>query len=85
MKLLKFSADWCDPCKQLQAHLERILPEEFPHIELVDMNITDDPDVGKIWGVRSIPTLIVLDEMGETSRILIGYNPSKLKGFLAGT
>ena len=61
MKLLKFSADWCDPCKQLQAHLERILPEEFPHIELVDMNITDDPDVSKNWGVRSIPTLIVLD------------------------
>ncbi len=83
MKLLKFSAAWCGPCKQLQAHLEKLLPEDFPDIELVDMDITDDKAMATAWGVKSVPVLMVLDEMGEVNRALVGYQPNKLKGFLS--
>lgn len=58
MKLLKFHATWCQPCKQLATSLNQVnLP--FP---VVSIDIDDNMDAAIEFGVKSVPSLILLDE-----------------------
>lgn len=60
--LLKFSADYCTPCK----HLSKTLAEvNLQGISYQEINIEGNLDLVKQWSIRSIPTLILLDEKGK--------------------
>lgn len=68
MKILKFSAIWCAPCKQLSNILSEM---DVPHdIESVDVSEDiNKPLVGK-YGIRSVPVMIHVDDKGkELSRL----------------
>ena len=57
-RILRFTASWCGPCKSLAMNLENAnlgLP-----IEVVDIDIHSD--VAQEYGIRSVPTLVMLDE-----------------------
>ncbi len=84
MKLLKFSAAWCQPCKQLDAFLAEALLE-YPEIELVSMPIEDNTDTVSYYGVRTVPTMIMVDDNDQVLRTSVGFTPTKVKPFLAGT
>ena len=54
MKILKFSAEWCTPCKMLQRTLDEMaLP--YP-VENID--IDKKPDLAGEFGIRGVPTLV---------------------------
>lgn len=57
--LLKFSADYCTPCKQLSKTLDGLTLEG---INLQEIDIEGNLDLVKQWTIRSVPTLILLDE-----------------------
>lgn len=58
MRLLKFEADWCGPCKSLTKTMEEI---EFPFpIERIDIDKNRDAVIE--YGIRGVPHLILLDE-----------------------
>lgn len=62
MKLLKFEASWCQPCKQLSKVMETLT---FPFtVEAVDVDQNRDAAIE--YGVRGVPCLILLDENGNT-------------------
>ena len=84
MKLLKFSAEWCNPCKQLDKFLIDILPE-YSDIELVHMPVEENKDSAMHYNIRSVPTMIMIDEDNHVLRTLVGFNIDKVKPFLAGT
>lgn len=84
MKLLKFSAAWCQPCKQLDKFLTDVLPE-YPDIELVQMPVEDNKDSAMYYNIRSVPTMIMVDNDDQVLRTLVGFNADKVKPFLAGT
>lgn len=68
MKLLKFQADWCRPCSQLTKTMEEIkisIPIEY-------VNIESQIDQAKVFGVRSIPTMILVDDTGAEVRRCTG-------------
>lgn len=65
-KILKFSAEWCSPCKALARNLKDV---DFP-IEEID--IEENPELAAEYGVRSIPTLIFLDKEGHTLSRIVG-------------
>ena len=58
MKLLKFEASWCGPCKQLSEVMKGI---DMPWPVAV-IDIDKDRDTNIIYGVRGVPTLILMDE-----------------------
>lgn len=58
MKLLKFQASWCNPCKQLTSVMEGM---EMPvHVSVID--IDENREAAMSYGIRSVPTLILVDE-----------------------
>jgi thioredoxin 1 len=84
MKLLKFSAAWCQPCKQLDKVLKEALPE-YPEIELINMPIEDNKDSVSYYGIRSVPTMIIVDSNDQVLRTSVGFDANKVRPFLAGT
>lgn len=56
MKLIKYAATWCQPCKSLAPVLDKVLAD-FPSIELVNVDIEQEPTRAAAAGVRSVPTL----------------------------
>ena len=67
-KVLRMTASYCNPCKQMAKNLEAATLS-VP-IEVVDIEVF--PDVAQQYGVRSIPTLIALDENENVVGTLIG-------------
>ena len=65
-RILRFTASWCGPCKALSMNLESA-NIELP-IEVVDIDVHDD--LAKEYGIRSVPTLVMLDENIEVKRMI---------------
>lgn len=68
MKLIKFEASWCGPCKMLTKTLENI---EIPY-EVVVVNIDEDLSTPKKYGVRGVPTLVLLNDDKEVVTTHVG-------------
>jgi thioredoxin 1 len=82
MKLLKFYAPWCAPCKGLSMVIENAANKITVPVE--DVNIDEDIDTAIKYGVRSVPTLILVDESGNTIKKNVGaLNEAQLLDFLA--
>ena len=85
MKLLKFTSQTCAPCKELTKVLYDLLPVDFNHIELIEIDVTVDKEAARDWNLKGVPTLILLDEMGEEVSKMVGYRGVKpLSQFLRG-
>lgn len=57
--LIKFYADWCGPCQIMKPVVEKIA--EKHNLALQEVNIDTSPDLAAKYGVRSIPTLVLVD------------------------
>ena len=67
-KILKFSADWCMPCKVLNKKLE-----DFTDCEVVKYDVDDvDEEIIKKYRIRNIPVTILLDENEEEIQRWVG-------------
>ena len=65
-RVLWFTASWCGPCKMLAKTLEEV-NTNIP-IEVVDIDVL--PEVAIEYGVRGVPTLVMLDENTEVKRMV---------------
>jgi len=80
MKVLKFYADWCSPCKSLSNVIAGIPDLK---IEIDNINIEEDVDAAVEYTVRSIPTCILLDDQGkEIRRASGGMTAEEFKKFV---
>lgn len=71
MKLLKFSSESCLPCKALSKTLnELIVP--FP---VQEVNVDSDSEMTRMYKVRSVPTLILVDQEGGVVSVKAGAVP----------
>ena len=82
MKILKFYADWCQPCKALSQFLEA--SKDLVPYPIEEINIEKDMDSAIKYGVRSVPTMVLLDDDNNVVRKNIGVimEDSKLLEFL---
>lgn len=66
MKLVKLQAEWCQPCKSLSSVMRGLDHPLVDSMETID--IDKDRDKAIMYGVRSIPTLVLLDDGGKELR-----------------
>jgi len=75
MKIYRFTASWCQPCKAMAKILEGANTEGIP-IEVVDIDV--HPEVAATYRVRSVPTLVMLDENGKTLKTMVGVRSESI-------
>lgn len=69
--LVDFWAEWCGPCKQIAPVLDQISGEMGDSLTIAKMNIDENPEVPTSFGVRSIPTMLLI-KGGEVAAMKVG-------------
>lgn len=59
--LVDFWASWCGPCKMLAPILEQ-LEKEDTSIKICKVNVDEQPEISKRFGIMSIPTLLLFKD-----------------------
>ncbi len=57
--LVDFWAEWCAPCRKIEPLLKEIAGEMGDRIEIVRLNIDDNPQTAMNYRVMSVPTLTI--------------------------
>lgn len=71
--LLDFYADWCGPCRMVSPLVDEIAAEN-PQYLVGKINVDDEPELAGVFGVASIPTLVVLRD-GKIVSQAVGARP----------
>lgn len=81
--LVDFWAEWCGPCRMVGPILEE-LDAEMEGVEIVKINIDENPDAPSRYNVRGIPTMILFKD-GAPVATKVGAAPKgQLKSWLEG-
>lgn len=73
--LVDFWAPWCGPCRLVSPALEKIANEQPGKLKLVKVNTDSAPNLSQRFGIRGIPTLVLLDHGKEIGRS-VGAQPA---------
>ena len=68
--LIDFYADWCGPCRMVAPIVGKIA-DEHPEYVIGKVNVDEEGELAREFGVMSIPTLVVLKD-GEIANKAIG-------------
>jgi thioredoxin 1 len=72
--LVDFWAEWCGPCKMIAPALEEMAGTLAGRLTVAKMNIDENPQTPKKYGVRGIPTLMLFKD-GQVAATKIGALP----------
>ncbi|MBU3702054.1 MAG: thioredoxin [Acidimicrobiia bacterium] len=76
--VVDFWAEWCGPCKMIAPVLAEIAEEQSGRLTIAKLNVDDNPDTARRFGVMSIPTMIVFKDGAEAARIVGAKGKSQL-------
>jgi thioredoxin 1 len=69
--LVDYWAEWCGPCKMVAPVLEAIAEEHGDKLDIVKLNVDENPVITQKYGILNIPTLGVFQN-GEVVKELVG-------------
>ncbi|HEY1620824.1 MAG TPA: thioredoxin [Streptosporangiaceae bacterium] len=72
--VVDYWAEWCGPCRQVAPVLEEIASEHADKIDVVKLNVDQNPAVAQKYGIMNIPTLGVFQN-GQVVKEIVGAKP----------
>ena len=69
LEVKKFSASWCGPCKTLAPTFNEV-KNSFSGVSFSEYDIDDSSDVASQFGIRSVPTVLLVKDGKEVKRIV---------------
>lgn len=69
--LVDFWAEWCGPCKMLAPILDDVDKQMGDKVDIMKLNIDENPETPAKYGVRSIPTLVLFKD-GQVMETKVG-------------
>jgi len=80
LKLLKFGATWCASCKTLNKVIQGMDISPVEVFEEVD--IDSNVELTKQYSIKSVPTLILVKDNVEVSRMTGAAGPARVRQFI---
>ena len=59
--VIKMSATWCLPCKQLKPIFEDVT-KDISNIKVVEIDVEEYPHITSNYKIRGVPTIVITDE-----------------------
>ena len=75
--MVDFWAEWCGPCKMLSPAIEELAAQYEGRALVAKVNVDEEPDLARRFGIMSIPTVIFLKDGQEVER-KVGLMPGAM-------
>jgi thioredoxin 1 len=72
--LVDFWAEWCGPCRLVAPVLEEIASQHGEKLQIVKLNVDENPQIARDYQVMSIPTMSVF-QGGKIVKTIVGAKP----------
>ena len=72
--VVDYWAEWCGPCRMVAPVLEEIATEHGDKINVVKLNIDENPKVAQRYQIMAIPTMSVFQN-GQVVKQIVGAKP----------
>ena len=75
--MVDFWAEWCGPCKMLSPAIEELAVQYEGRALVAKVNVDEEPDLARRFGIMSIPTVVFLKDGQEVER-KVGLMPGAM-------
>jgi len=80
--LVDYWAEWCGPCKAIAPVLDEVAREYTGRLKVAKLNVDENQEVPKKYGIRGIPTLMLFKNGNIEATKIGALSKSQLTAFL---
>lgn len=80
--IIDFTATWCQPCKAFAPTFDATSLKYAGKVDFYKVDIDQEPEIAEIFGITSIPTLVLIPVSGDIDKINGGPKADMLENMI---